>query len=57
LASNWRKSSYSGGSGGSCVEVADTTANVVMVRDTTDRKGGTLAFTSNAWLRFTSKLK
>jgi hypothetical protein len=54
---NWRKSTYSTGQGGNCVEVADPTANVVMVRDTTDRDGGTLAFTSDAWLRFTSKLK
>jgi hypothetical protein len=53
----WRKSSYSGSSGGSCVEVADTMAHAVIVRDTTDREGGTLAFASDAWQRFTSKLK
>ncbi len=53
---NWRKSSYSDGNGGNCVEVADTTG-VVLVRDTTDRDGGTLAFTAEAWQRFTNALK
>lgn len=37
--SNWRKSSYSGGEGGSCVEVADTPGTVA-VRDTKNRAGG-----------------
>jgi hypothetical protein len=53
---NWRKSSYSGGQGGSCVEVADA-ASAVMVRDTKDWDGGTLAFTSGAWEAFTASLK
>ena len=52
---NWRKSSYSGGNGGSCVEVANT--DHVMVRDTTDRDAGTLAFTTTAWKAFTAQLK
>jgi hypothetical protein len=52
----WRKSSYSGGSGGDCVEVADA-ASAVMVRDTTNRAGGTLAFTSGAWQTFITSLK
>jgi hypothetical protein len=51
----WRKSSYSGGNGGSCVEVG--AARVVLVRDTTDREGGTLAFTADAWQRFADGLK
>ena len=41
-ASNWRKSSYSGANGGECVEVAST-ADAVMVRDTTDRGGHALS--------------
>lgn len=53
---NWRKASYSGSGGGSCVEVADA-ATVVLVRDNTDRDGGTLAFTADAWAAFTSTLK
>jgi Domain of unknown function (DUF397) len=52
----WRKSSYSGGSGGDCVEVAGT-ATAVMVRDTKDRNGGTLAFAPDAWEAFTTSLK
>ena len=52
----WRKSSYSGGQGGSCVEVAGA-ASVIMVRDTTDRDGGTLAFSADAWDAFAASLK
>jgi hypothetical protein len=52
---NWRKSSHSEGNGGSCVEVADA-ARVVLVRDTTYRDGGTLAFTVDAWRAFLSTL-
>jgi Domain of unknown function (DUF397) len=51
----WRKASYSGNSG-NCVEVADT-ARVVLVRDTTNRNGVTLAVPAEAWQAFTSKLK
>jgi hypothetical protein len=49
---NWRKSSHSGGNGGSCVEVAN--ADEVLVRDTTDRSGPVLRFTPGAWQRFAS---
>lgn len=52
----WRKSSYSGSNGGSCVEVADS-HNAVFVRDTTDREGGTLVVTTSAWAKFTANLK
>jgi Domain of unknown function (DUF397) len=52
----WRKSSYSGGSGGNCVEIADA-ANAVIVRDTRDRASGTLTFTAGAWEAFTATLK
>jgi Domain of unknown function (DUF397) len=48
-SATWRKSSYSGGNGGGCVEagVADTTG-VVLVRDTTNRTGAILTVTANA---------
>jgi Domain of unknown function (DUF397) len=37
----WRKSSYSGGNGGECMEVgAQADARGVLVRDTKDRPGG-----------------
>jgi polygalacturonase len=52
----WRKSTYSTGDGGQCVEVADT-ARVVLVRDTTDRDGATLAIPAGAWQAFTLHLR
>lgn len=52
---NWRKASYSNGSG-DCVEVGNA-APVVLVRDTKDRDGGTLAFSAEAWREFAAGLK
>ena len=52
---DWRKSSYSGSNGGNCVEVGN--GNGVLVRDTTNRDGGMLTFTADAWQRFASGLK
>jgi len=52
---DWRKASYSNGQG-ACVEAA-TGAGTVAVRDTTNPDGGTLAFSAEAWQRFTSELK
>jgi len=51
----WRKATYSGAEA-NCVEVADTT-DIVLVRDTTDRDGGTLGFGAAAWRTFTGTLK
>jgi hypothetical protein len=46
---DWRKSSYSGNGGSAnCVE-AGSGDGAVLVRDTTDREGRTLAFTASAW--------
>jgi Domain of unknown function (DUF397) len=53
---NWRKASYSGSGGGNCLEVASSD-HVVLVRDTTNRSGGTLAFSVEAWGRFTATLR
>ena len=55
MESNWRKSSYSADNGGACVEVAS--AEVVLVRDTTDRLGPALTFTADAWRAFTETLR
>lgn len=52
---DWRKSSYSGGNGGDCVELATGLAGV-MVRDTKDRAGTELAFTFDAWREFLATL-
>ena len=55
---DWRKSTYSDANGGACVETASDSGNaVIMVRDTTDRDGGTLAFAADAWRGFTSDLR
>ncbi|QGN46547.1 DUF397 domain-containing protein [Micromonospora sp. WMMD558] len=48
----WRTSTRSSSNGGACVEVADNLPGVVLVRDTKDRDGGTLAFTPAAWRAF-----
>ena len=55
LESRWRKSSYSGGNGGGCVEVAST-PGTVLVRDTTNRAGAVLAVPAATWQRFTASL-
>ncbi len=52
---NWRKATYSNG-GENCVETTSG-SGVVLVRDTTDRDGGTLAFSAEAWERFTASLR
>jgi hypothetical protein len=53
---NWRKPSYSGQSGGNCVEIADHGSRV-LVRDTKDRTGPMLRFTSDAWVKFADRVK
>ena len=52
----WRKSSYSGTNGGSCVEAADMDGRI-LVRDTTDRGGVVLSIPPDAWCRLTAMLK
>jgi hypothetical protein len=55
-ALNWRKSSFSGGNGGQCVESASAPGRV-LVRDTADRAGTVLTFTPQAWQEFAATLK
>jgi Domain of unknown function (DUF397) len=52
----WRKSSFSNANGGACVETASGDG-VVLVRDTTNRNGGTLAVPAGAWQAFVGGLK
>jgi hypothetical protein len=47
----WRKSSYSGSSGGECVEVADLGARVA-VRDSKDPEVGTLTLSPQTYAAF-----
>jgi hypothetical protein len=52
----WRKSSYSDANGGNCVETASCDG-LILVRDTTNRNGGTLEFGPEAWEAFAASLK
>lgn len=56
MGDNWRKSSYSGANGGSCVETASD-VGMILVRDTTDRDSFTLSVPADAWARFTDSLR
>lgn len=57
----WRKSSYSGSNGGTCVEVASVMgaglAGVVAVRDSKDPQGPVLVFTPDEWRVFAAGVK
>ena len=55
-SARWRKSSYSGTNGGSCVEAADMDA-YVLVRDTTDQGGVVLSISCEGWRRFVVTLR
>jgi hypothetical protein len=52
----WRKSSYSGNGGGTCVEVGEVRRGV-LVRDTADRSGPVLRFSLAVWRRFADQVK
>ena len=53
----WRKSSYSEGNGGNCVEVATLADGSRAVRDSKDAEGPVIVFSSGEWQRFTGGLK
>jgi Domain of unknown function (DUF397) len=53
---SWRKSSYSGNGGANCVEAASV-PGTVLIRDTSDRTGPMLTFTSAAWRRLVAQVK
>jgi hypothetical protein len=52
----WRKSTYSGGDQGSCVEVLDGHP-VIPVRDSKDPHGPALLFPPAAWSAFITAIK
>jgi hypothetical protein len=54
-AVTWRTPSYSGNSGGNCVEVG--AAHLIAVRDSMDPDGAHLAFGREAWEAFAARLK
>lgn len=53
----WRKSSYSGGSGGNCVEVATNLPGLIAVRDSKDPVGPALMFAPAQWHTFLAALR
>jgi hypothetical protein len=55
-AITWRKSSYSGNSGGQCVEVG-AAASLIAVRDSKDPEGARLAFGRKTWQVFAARVK
>jgi hypothetical protein len=57
LSAGWRKSSYSGNGGMSCVEAASA-PGAVLVRDTKNEGNGpVLRLPADAWTRFTRSLR
>jgi hypothetical protein len=56
-SANWRKSSRSAGNG-ACIEVGDLRkTSYLAVRDSQDRSGPALVFTSREWHAFVRDLK
>ncbi|MFI6226161.1 DUF397 domain-containing protein [Micromonospora echinospora] len=53
----WRKSTRSGDNGGNCVEVATNLPGLVAVRDSKNRAGGVLTFSTTTWSVFTRALR
>ncbi len=51
----WRKSTYSGGNGGQCVEVA--ASGRVLVRDSKYPDRGHLGFSAQTWREFAARIK
>ena len=54
---SWRKSSYSGNGGGSCVEVARNQPRMVAVRDSKDPDGPVLSIAPGLWRSFLAEVK
>ena len=58
MTTRWRKSSYSGGNGGACIEVATHRhGGHVLVRDSRDSGGAILQFSPAAWRRFAAQVR
>ncbi|MFT2015779.1 DUF397 domain-containing protein [Streptomyces sp. 796.1] len=54
---SWRKSSYSGGSNGDCIEVGFDIPSAVPVRDSKNPTGPALTFEPTAWTTFIAGVK
>ncbi|WP_328328174.1 DUF397 domain-containing protein [Streptomyces sp. NBC_00455] len=56
-AATWLKSSYSGGDGSNCIEIARDFPGTVPVRDSKNPDGPALVFRASAWAEFVADLK
>jgi hypothetical protein len=54
---NWRKSSYSGGNGAECIEVASPEGAVAVRDSKQDGTGPMLRFSPVAWRKFADRVK
>jgi hypothetical protein len=57
LLNGWRKSSYSGNEGGSCLEVVDGHPAGVPVRDSKAPQGPALVFPAAGWAAFVAAVR
>jgi hypothetical protein len=53
----WRKSTYSNGSGGDCVEAATTRGGSPALRDSKNPGGPALLFSASQWHTFIQEIK
>ncbi|MDJ0460463.1 DUF397 domain-containing protein [Streptomyces sp. H27-C3] len=53
----WRKTAYSNGQGGDCVEFADNVPGLAPVRDSKNPTGPVLVFPADAWAAFVDRVK
>ncbi|CAL9425024.1 DUF397 domain-containing protein [Streptomyces sp. enrichment culture] len=53
----WRRSSYSGNEGGSCIEVLDDHPSGIPVRDSKTPQGPALLFAAGPWSSFITSLR
>jgi len=60
IGADWRKSTYSSGNGGTCVEIAvipgskEGSDHVIAMRDSKNPDGPALIFTPDEWTAFTA---
>ncbi|MGG2461614.1 DUF397 domain-containing protein [Streptomyces sp. RGM 3693] len=57
LICGWRKSSYSGSEGGSCIEVLDQYPTGVPIRDSKAPHGPAIVVPAGAWSTFVDAVK
>jgi hypothetical protein len=54
---HWFTSSFSGGSGNGCVEVAFLSADTIGIRDTKDRTRPSQIYSASAWTKFVTAIR